>query len=196
MPHSHFIRNAIVDGLKELGYGDRIVTHDSNPRARDVALKHFFTSEDDSLVLISTYVGQGFDFKGKLAEWLVICKVPYLPIKGDAVIEQRLQEDEHAWRAKYESTPDCPYEPPNKYSNGLCGSFNCPAPCKAWYQLQTALKLVQGAGRIIRSPTDKGDLFILDGSWARFARMNSHLLPHWFRGAIGETPTWLKRHLS
>ena len=35
------------------------------------------------------------------------------------MIEQRLQEDEHAWRAKYESTPDCPYEPPNKYSNGL-----------------------------------------------------------------------------
>jgi len=196
LPHSHFIRNAIVNGLKELGYGDRIVTHDSNPRARDVALKHFFSSEDKSLVLISTYVGQGFDFKGKLAEWLVICKVPYLPIKGDAVIEQRLQEDEHAWRSKYEGTLDCPYEPPTKYSNGMCGSFNCPAPCKAWYQLQTGLKLVQGAGRIIRSPTDKGDLFILDGSWARFARMNARLLPHWFRGSIGETPNWLKRHIQ
>ena len=195
LPHSHYIRKKIVEGLREMGFGDRIITHDSDARSRDVAIKHFFKGDDPSLVLISTYVGQGFDFKGKLAEWLVICKVPYLPIKGDPVIEQRLTEDEHSWRQKYEDTPDCPYEPPSKYSNGLCGSFTCSAPCKTWYQMQTALKLVQGAGRLIRTPTDKGELFILDGSWARFARHNSHLLPSWFRTSIQDPPNWLKRAL-
>lgn len=195
LPHSHYIRETIVNGLIDLGFEDRICTHGSDPRGRKVALERFFSNKEKDLVLISTYVGQGFDFKGDLAEWLVICKVPFLPIKGDPVIEQRMMEDEHTWRSKYEGTLDCPYEPPNKYSNGMCSSFSCPAPCKSWYSLQTALKLVQGAGRIIRSPTDKGHLFILDGSWARYARNNNHLLPAWFRDAIKDPPNWLKRGL-
>jgi len=196
LPHSHAIRRTIIEGLIAEGHESRIVTHGPDPRGREVALKKFFDSPDDDLVLISTYVGEGFDFKGKLAEWLVICKIPFLPMKGDPVIEQRMQEDEHAWRAKHEGSPNCPYEPPNKYSNGLCGSYSCPAPCKAWYSLQTALKLVQGAGRIIRTSTDKGHLFILDGSWSRFSRNNTHLLPVWFRQAIVEPPPWLQRHLA
>ena len=194
LPHSHAIRTEIVESLRERGYGDRVITHGSDSKGREAALREFFENPADDLVLISTYVGEGFDFKGRLAEWLVICKIPYLPIKGDAVIEMRMQEDEHEWRAKHEGSPKCPYEPPSKYSNGLCGSFSCPAPCKAWYRLQTALKLVQGAGRIIRSPTDRGHLFILDGSWERFARQNMHLFPAWFRNGITDCPVWLKRH--
>ena len=196
LPHSHKIREAIVEGLRELGHGDRIITHGSDSRGRQLALDGFFQSDDPSLVLISTYVGEGFDFKGKLAEWLVICKIPYLPIKGDAVIEKRMEEDEHAWRAVHEGTPDCPYEEPNKYSGGLCSSFSCPQPCRSWYRLQTSLKLVQGAGRIIRSSTDKGELFILDGSWTRFAMHNMGTLPSWFRNAITDAPAWLRRHLK
>jgi len=196
LPHSHYIRKVLVDGLKELGYGDRIVTHGSDAMGREQALKHFFESPRDDLVLFSTYVGEGFDFKGKLAEWLVLSKVPFLPIKGDAQIELRMEEDEHEWRSKFEGTPDCPYEAPNKYSNGLCSSFTCPKPCQSWYQLQTALKLVQGAGRVIRTPDDKGDLFILDGSFARWERMNMKFLPAWFRNSKREVPPWLKRHLQ
>ena len=78
LPHTHAIRKALVEGLSAEGHGDRIITHDSNGLARQTALNKFFESERDDLVLISTYVGEGFDFKGKLAEWLVISKVPYL----------------------------------------------------------------------------------------------------------------------
>ena len=195
LPHSHAIRKEIVAGLEDAGLGDRIITHDGNAQARQVALDHFFKSDRDDLVLISTYVGEGFDFKGKLAEWLVICKVPFLPIQ-DPVINQRMSEDEHLWRSKYEGTPDCPYEPPSKYSSGLCGSFTCPAPCKSWYRLQTALKIVQGAGRIVRTPTDIGNLFILDGSWQRYSRSNLGLFPSWFRNSIKPPPSWLNRHLQ
>jgi len=195
LPHTHYIRKGIVEGLRAAGYGDRVVTHDSDAGGRDSAIDYFMTSKENNLVLISTYVNEGFDFKGKLAEWLVLCKVPYLPVV-DPVISTRLLEDEHAWRRQYEGTEDCPYEPPSKYSNGMCGSFACSAPCKKWYNLQTALTIVQGAGRIVRSPKDKGQIFILDSSWARFQRMNAGMLPAWFRNNIGPMPTWLRRYVT
>ena len=195
LPHTHYIRKALVEGLRDAGYGDRVVTHDSDAGGRDSAIDYFMTSKKDNLVLISTYVNEGFDFKGRLAEWLVLCKVPYLPVM-DPVISTRLLEDEHAWRRQYEGTEDCPYEPPTKYSNGMCGSFGCPAPCKKWYNLQTALTIVQGAGRIVRSSKDKGQIFILDSSWARFQRMNAGMLPAWFRNNIGPMPAWLRRHVG
>tara|TARA_B110000858_G_scaffold117915_2_gene134491 strand:+ start:174 stop:1928 length:1755 start_codon:yes stop_codon:yes gene_type:complete len=195
LPHSHAIRKELVEGLRALGHGDRVVTHDGNAVGRKEALDYFFTSERDDLVLISTYVSQGFDFKGKLAEWLVICKVPYLPTQ-DPVISERMQQDEQAWRKLHEDTPSCPYQPPSKYSGDLCGAgFTCPAPCQKWYQLQTALAIVQGAGRVVRTPDDVGNLFILDGGWQRFARNSAHLIPAWFRDNIKDSPNWLKRQL-
>jgi ATP-dependent DNA helicase DinG len=195
LPHTHAIRKALVQELTDLGYGDRIITHDTNGPARKIALDRFFESEREDLVLISTYVSEGFDFKGKLAEWLVISKVPYL-FTPDPQIKQRMEEDEHEWRREHEGTPACPYEPPSKYTGNLCGSFTCPKPCAKWFNVQTALRLVQGAGRINRTPEDVGHLFILDQSWERFYRMNGHLLPAWFRSAIKPTPNWMKRHLS
>ena len=194
LPHTHAIRKGLVEGLQAAGLGDRIITHDSNGHARSLALDKFFTSERDDLVLISTYVGEGFDFKGRLAEWLVISKIPYL-FTPDPQVAQRMEQDEHEWRREHEGTPKCPYEPPNKYSGNLCSSFTCPKPCQSWFNVATTLKLVQGAGRINRTPDDVGHLFILDQSWERYYRLNGHLLPSWFRNAIQPAPAWLKRHL-
>lgn len=195
LPHTHAIRKEIVEGLTALGYGDRLLTHDSNGPARTRVLEEFFNSDRDDLVLVSTYVSEGFDFKGRLAEWLVISKVPYL-FTPDPQIAQRMEQDEHEWRREHEGTPACPYEPPSKYTGNLCGSFTCPKPCAKWFNLQTALRLVQGAGRINRTPDDKGHIFILDQSWDRFYGMNGHLLPTWFRNGIKPVPNWLKRHLA
>jgi Rad3-related DNA helicase len=143
----------------------------------------------------SSPVTETTSFKGKLAEWLCILKVPYLPTK-DPVIGERMMQDEQAWRAVHEDTPSCPYEPPTKYSGELCGAgFTCDAPCQKWYQLQTALAIVQGAGRVVRTPDDVGHLFILDGGWQRFARNSAHLIPSWFRNNIKDAPPWLKRQL-
>ncbi len=195
LPHTHAIRKTLVEGLTAAGYGDRIVTHDSNGRARETALEHFFESKRDDLVLISTYVGEGFDFKGRLAEWLVISKVPF-PFTPDPQIAQRMEQDEHEWRRQHEGTPNCPYEPPNRYSGNLCSSFTCIKPCQRWFNLQVALRLIQGAGRINRTPEDVGHLFILDGSFDRYQRQNAHLFPAWFRAAIKPPPPWLKRHIA
>ena len=196
LPHTHAIRKEIVAGLEARGFGDRIITHDSKAvLSKEIALKKFFESKRDDLVLVSTYVGEGFDFKGRLAEWLVISKVPF-PFTPDPQIAQRMEQDEHEWRREHEGSPNCPYEPPNKYSGSLCSSFTCIKPCQKWFNLQVALRLIQGAGRINRTPDDVGHLFILDGSFERYYRQNAHLFPAWFKSAKSEAPSWLKRHLK
>lgn len=194
LPHSHAIRKEIVDGLKAAGFADRILTHGSDANERRRVLDIFMTDFSKPWVLISTYVNQGFDFHGRLAEWLVLVKIPYL-YTPDPQIAQRMETDEHLWREKHEGSPECPYEPPSNYSGKLCGSWTCAKPCQSWYNLQTALRLVQMAGRIVRTPDDVGHIFILDRGFDRFKRMNGHLLPSWFSRAIQPSPNWLRRHL-
>ena len=194
LPHSHAIREEIVQGLEAAGFGDRILTHGSNKQERDVVLDTFMTDFSKPYVLISTYVNEGFDFHGRLAEWLVVCKIPYL-YTPDPQIATRMETDEHRWRAKYEGTPECPYEPPTNYSGKLCGSWTCSKPCQSWFNTQTSLRLVQMAGRIVRTPEDVGAVFILDRGWDRFLRTNGHLLPSWFKDSLSPPPSWLKRSL-
>ena len=194
LPHSHAIRTDIVEGLKAAGLGSRVLTHGSDPRGRKHILDKFFNDKSQPWILISTYVTEGFDFAGDLAEWLVVCKIPYL-YTPDPQIAQRMEQDELDFRAKHEGTPLCPYEPSTKYSGNLCGSFACAKPCQSWFHLQTALKLVQGMGRIVRRPDDVGHMFILDRGWDQFQRKAGGLMPAWFRRGLKEPPSWLRRHL-
>ena len=49
-----------------------------------------------------------------------------------------------------------------------------------WYENVTALSVIQGSGRVVRSITDHADTFIFDSSFER-------LLPHfpgWWKNAI------------
>jgi len=194
LPHSHAIRKEIVQGLEAAGFGDRILTHGSSKAERQPILDRFMTDFSKPYVLISTYVNEGFDFHGRLAEWLVLVKIPYL-YTPDPQIATRMETDEHRWRAKYEGTPECPYEPSTQYSGKLCGSWTCPKPCQSWFNTQTALKLVQMAGRIVRTSEDVGAVFILDRGWDRFLKSNGHLLPSWFKDSLSPPPSWLRRSL-
>ena len=64
-----------------------------------------------------------------------------------------------------------------------------------WYAGQTALAIVQGAGRVVRSETDHAELYMLDGCFERFINDYEALFPPWFLDAIefGQTKT-LRRH--
>ena len=53
-----------------------------------------------------------------------------------------------------------------------------------WYQWQTALKLVQGPGRVCRSKTDKAHTHMLDADFARFIRENNRKLPKYYLDSI------------
>src|SRR4029450_10441304 len=47
-------------------------------------------------------------------------------------------------------------------------------------------KVVQAAGRVIRTPTDRGSVFLIDDRYA--ARDVQDLLPRWWRGPTAAAP--------
>jgi|TARA_Y100000310_G_scaffold491_4_gene726 Rad3-related DNA helicase len=55
---------------------------------------------------------------------------------------------------------------------------------KRWYNLQTAKKIVQSAGRSVRSSDDRAVTYILDADWERFFRQNRDMFPHEFKRSL------------
>ena len=53
-----------------------------------------------------------------------------------------------------------------------------------WYTWQTALRLVQGYGRSIRSKEDWAKTYVLDSAFAPFVKKNTNILSNWFTQAI------------
>jgi Rad3-related DNA helicase len=53
-----------------------------------------------------------------------------------------------------------------------------------WYQLQTALTLVQATGRSVRSKDDHAITVILDGAFERFLIQNQDILPEWWKESL------------
>ena len=53
-----------------------------------------------------------------------------------------------------------------------------------WYIWQTALRLVQGYGRSVRSKEDWAKTYVLDSAFLPFVRKNRNILPDWFIQAI------------
>jgi Rad3-related DNA helicase len=53
-----------------------------------------------------------------------------------------------------------------------------------WYYWQTALRLIQGYGRSIRSKEDWAKTYVLDSAFGYFVRKNRNVLPDWFTQAI------------
>jgi Rad3-related DNA helicase len=53
-----------------------------------------------------------------------------------------------------------------------------------WYQLKTALTLVQATGRSVRSREDWAVTVILDSAFERFLIQNQDILPDWWKAAI------------
>lgn len=52
-----------------------------------------------------------------------------------------------------------------------------------WYQRRALIDIIQGGGRIVRSPTDFGNVYILDESWAYLYNQAYHMIPRWWRDA-------------
>ena len=53
-----------------------------------------------------------------------------------------------------------------------------------WYAMMTVTKLIQMAGRSIRSKTDYADTIIIDSSFGDLLRYSSHFFPKWFLDSI------------
>ncbi len=53
-----------------------------------------------------------------------------------------------------------------------------------WYTASTADAIVQIGGRIIRSDTDYGVVFIIDGQFSWFASRNGKFFADWWKEAV------------
>lgn len=175
LPITHEFRKQIYNYLNK-DFTSRILTHGTDKDERNTIIDKFLTEQSEPLVLISTYITEGFSFDGKLAEWLAFVKLPF-PDLGNPLIEARLFLEQEQYREKV----DCEYIEPKE--GRLCANYSC-QKCKTWYNLQTATKLVQGLGRIVRSPTDMGEMWILDKSFSWYYNRWGFLLPAWFRESI------------
>lgn len=54
---------------------------------------------------------------------------------------------------------------------------------KDWYSWQTSKDIIQSCGRVVRSPTDWGITYIMDGTFANHLRWNSSQFPQWWHEA-------------
>lgn len=52
-----------------------------------------------------------------------------------------------------------------------------------WYTRRALISMIQGGGRIVRSETDKGSVYILDSSFSMLYKRTFHSIPKWWREA-------------
>lgn len=52
-----------------------------------------------------------------------------------------------------------------------------------WYQRRALIDIIQGGGRVVRGPEDKGNVYILDASWAYLYRSTQYMVPKWWKAA-------------
>jgi Rad3-related DNA helicase len=174
---SHKIRQSIHNYLLRKHSSELILTHE-NAKSFKYSLDHFLTHQSEPLIFITTRM-EGLDFHGKLAEYLIIVNLPYPDISDKQTKARLILEQE-----KYiESTNNsCGYTS-NHLLNSCEKSPYC-SDCKRWYNLQVATAFQQGIGRIIRTPTDTGQIFILDSRFKRFYNDNSDLFLSYNKEAI------------
>jgi len=176
LPVSHANRRYIVKKLNELGYEDRIVTHGSDKAEREEAIDRFMTELHEPLILVSTYITEGFNFPDITARFLYYMKVPF-PSLVDEVVKERILLEQEEYREK----TNCSYV--EAKDGELCANYNC-GLCKIWYFSQAATILEQGFGRIVRSPEDYGSLYIGDKSFKKFVNRWGFLLSNEFKRSI------------
>ena len=52
-----------------------------------------------------------------------------------------------------------------------------------WYQRRAMIDIIQGGGRIVRTPEDEGTTYILDESFGYLYNQNKKIVPQWWKDA-------------
>jgi len=163
--------------------------------ARDVVIDRFMRETDKPLILISTYINEGFDMKGDIARFAIICKVPY-PNLGDESIRKRLVYEQDNYRQFTDYSCDYTGEQSNfliegkqvYFCNDLCMNWGCER-CKGWSNMKTAAPLVQMTGRVVRNMDDWAMIYVMDQGFKRFVKSHEWLFPSYFLDSI----RWFKK---
>jgi len=203
LPFTHNIRKETSKYLDSLFPG-RVLTHDSSnkrincpkcgrkiysnedvvececgntfkARERDYIIEKFLQENDGNHVLLSTYVSEGFDLGGdKNIKFLIVQKVPY-PDLGAKEVRDRVLLDQ-----SYYIKNGCDFRGDD---GELCQNWGC-RRCMSWYTAHATRKIQQFCGRIVRSPEDKGSIYILDTSFARLFKQNNQFFNEYFAEAV------------
>lgn len=175
LPYSYALSDKIMANISN-NHKKRIIYHTKIKTDREEAIQEFMKDTSNNSVIISPYLNEGFDGKGDIARFLVLCKMPY-PSMNDELVKERIIHEQQ----RLIENIDCNYAPDNR---GICVNYACNQVCYRSYNLMTAITLIQMAGRIVRSKEDWGTIYILDQAFKRFFNRNKELFPKYMIEAI------------
>jgi Rad3-related DNA helicase len=89
--HSYKLTQAVIAHLQTTKHSGRLVTHDSSPGSREMAVQLHVNAEHPT-VLISPSMTEGLDLSEELSRFQVISKMPY-PYLGDPFTKARMDHD-------------------------------------------------------------------------------------------------------
>ncbi len=88
----HTVSYKLAEALKKYCmHNDVMRVHEKSAAATREAVRLFRLAEPPA-VLVSPSIGTGLDFPGKDAEYQIIPKLPFVPIKGDPIMEARCRK--------------------------------------------------------------------------------------------------------
>ena len=99
LPHTNEIEEKLLLALEDIDpvvVEDRFLTHGKEAGAREKVLAEFEATRDDA-VLISTYVGQGYD--GKHCDFCIIVKMPFPPL-GDIRTRKKMEANDEWYKSE------------------------------------------------------------------------------------------------
>jgi Rad3-related DNA helicase len=99
LPHTNEIEEKLLLALEDLDptvVEERLLTHSKEVAEREEVLAEFEATRDDA-VLISTYVGQGYD--GKHCDFCIIVKMPFPPL-GDIRTLKKMEANDEWYKSE------------------------------------------------------------------------------------------------
>jgi len=158
---------------------------------RSATINRFLEETDKPYILISTYINEGFDLKGDIARFAIICKIPY-PYLGDGNVKKRILIEQDMYREATGYTCDYQGEDISKmiggkevrYTLDVCNNTYKCGRCRRWYNMKTVAPLIQMTGRVVRDKDDYAAVYIMDQGFKSFVKRHSHLFPSYFVKSI------------
>jgi len=172
---SHQIRSTIYNALTHLHNPDLLITHKSDDFSE--AIDSFLSHQTLPQVFITTRF-EGLDFHDRIAEFLIYVNLPYPP-PMDKQIHSRLLLEQNTHLENVHSSCN-----PSIDEFGSCQKAVYCHNCRHWYDLQVATAIQQSFGRIIRTPTDIGTIYILDNRFKKFFGENEDMFLSYNRSSI------------
>jgi Rad3-related DNA helicase len=175
LPYSYTLGDKIIAGLPP-EHKSRVIYHTKVKLDREGAIKQFLENTQNNSVILSPYLNEGFDGKDDIARFLILCKMPY-PSLQDDLIRERIKNDQQYFIDNLGCNPII-------NEMGICMNYACGQGCYRFYNLMTAITLIQMAGRIVRTKNDYGTIYVLDQAFKKFFKKNEELFPRYMIDAI------------